>query len=103
MGCGELGGCLALPLAMPEPCGPPAGAGGLHGLGAAWTGGSPVGSGCCPSALCHERALSAQARHLELLQVLPCLTQPSVGPPSPHCPLFPAGIFIALLLRFDIR
>lgn len=81
----------------------------LLGLEAAWSGvcvdwgGSPTRSWCCPCALCRERALSAQARHPELLRVLPCLAQPSLQPPSPHCPLLPAGIFIALLLRFDIR
>lgn len=63
----------------------------------------PSRSCFCPSALCHERALSAQAWHPEPPRVLPCLSQPSVPSLSPHCPLLPAGIFIALLLRFDIR
>jgi len=64
----------------------PRSAGGLlPGPGAAWARGcvgqgSPTGAGGCPSAMCHERALSAQAGHPARLRVPLSVPSPSPSP-----------------------
>lgn len=83
----ELSGSLALSLALPEPHGS------LPGLGVSQR--VRVLSRC----LVPREGTVSPGMAPEPLRVLPG----SGSLLSPHCPLVPAGIFIALLLRFDIR
>lgn len=80
----------------------------LLGLGAAWAGGL-----CELGISCRVRVLSRCLVPREGTVSPGTAPGAAAGPAlplsaflrplSPHCPLLPAGIFIALLLRFDIR